>query len=91
MPRELHIQGHIVAVVNLRAQDGTPFCHLLLDDDAGGQAVVDGLQSAAVISDTDDEAKAFADAPAKYKRQGGEPLHQYAGSDVRRVPPIEEP
>jgi hypothetical protein len=90
MTRELLINGHIVAVVNLEAADGTPVCHLLLRDDANGAAAVMSIKTAAVVVDTKDASKSWAKAAAKYKRANGEPLHQFAGNDIRRSPTVKE-
>jgi hypothetical protein len=47
--RTLLISGHIVGMVPVDLADGTRYTHIVLDDDAAGQATVDALRLAGVV------------------------------------------
>ena len=81
--RNLYVKGHIQGVVNMVAEDGEAFCHLLVDDSPEGDAVVAALKAAGLIYDSGADGADFGTVPAKYKRQDGNPLHEFAGIDIK--------
>lgn len=83
--KEALIKGHIEAVVNLVADDGTPFCHILLDDNRG-LATIDNLKAAGIIFIQGGNV-AWKDVPAKFKNKKGKPKHTFSGSTVIKDQP----
>lgn len=88
--RNLYLPGHIQGVVNQLAADGTPFCHVLIEDDANGTPLVAAIKPPSMIYDSGAPGADFDALAAKYKRTNGEPLHVFLGNDVRPPPIISE-
>lgn len=86
---ELMIKGHIVASVNLLTEGGEPFCHVLIEDDAGGDAFKAALDGASIIYDKNDKASDFdKNVDPKYKQASGEPIHVYDPAGIKRPQPV---
>jgi hypothetical protein len=84
--RELFLRGHIYASVNGIDQNGEPFVHVLLSDDAAGQALVDTAAGVGTVFDS--KTQEFdRDCPPEFKRKNGEPIHVF-GDDARMRAPV---
>jgi hypothetical protein len=72
--KELFLPFRLVSCVNVQKDDGTWYCHLLVDD-----TTVKELEKAGAISD-------WSNAPTSYKAADGTtPLHEYLGHDVTKM------
>ena len=86
---ELLVKGHLYAFVNQKASDGTPFCHLLVEDTPAGLALVAAIKAASLLFD---QAKdKLDDLGAQYKRKDGAPLHVFDPAGLARPAVVVEP
>jgi hypothetical protein len=83
--KNIILKGHIQGVVNLVTSDGEEVCHLLVNDDRAGNALIKALAASGLVF-AEGEAGAVGDwstVDVKYK------LHVFLGTEAQ-VPIVRE-